>query len=100
MCLSERHTEKLGLTLPRGHTVLGGPPDGANFSQEAWTYRSTYQVVQNGDQTRIEVTREYVADCKRKTASREGRTTRDDLRRVIWKDLRAQVTISGKARAR
>lgn len=64
VCRSERHHEKLSLTLPAGHVIEGKLPEAANFSRGALAYRSSYQAQREGDRTTLQVTREYIASCQ------------------------------------
>ncbi len=92
-CHSERHAEKLSLTLPRGHTVEGKLPAAVNFSRGALTYRSHYAAVRDGAQTRLEVSRELVARCPGRVLSNEDRLHLIELRDVLARDFRAQVVV-------
>lgn len=92
-CHSERHREKLSLTLPRGHSIEGKFPAAVNFSRGALMYRSHYAVVRDGAQTRVEVSRELVARCAARVLSNEDRLHLDELRDVLARDFRAQVVV-------
>lgn len=90
---SERHHEKMSLALPAGHVIEGGLPEGANFSQGALTYRSSYQVQREGDRTTLKVTREYIANCATRKLSRGDWKDLEALKVVVARDLRAQVGV-------
>ena len=90
---SERHHEKMSLALPAGHVIEGGLPEGANFSQGALTYRSSYQVQREGDRTTLKVTREYIANCASRKLSRGDWKDLEALKVVVARDLRAQVGV-------
>ncbi len=92
-CHSERHTEKLSLTLPKGRTIDGLLPEGRNISQGVLTYRSRYEAVRDGQQMRLEITRELIARCTQRLLSINDRAHRDELREVLMKDFRAQVVV-------
>jgi hypothetical protein len=93
VCRSERHHEKMSLALPAGHVIEGGLPEGANFSQGALTYRSSYQVQREGDRTTLKVTREYIANCATRKLSRGDWKDLEALKVVVARDLRAQVGV-------
>jgi hypothetical protein len=93
VCRSERHYEKMSLTLPAGHLIEGSLPEAANFSQGALTYRSSYQVQREGDRTTLKVTREYIANCASRKLSRGDWKDLEALKVVVARDLRAQVGV-------
>jgi hypothetical protein len=93
VCRSERHHEKMSLALPAGHVIGGGLPEGANFSQGALTYLSSYQVQREGDRTTLKVTREYIANCATRKLSRGDWKDLEALKVVVARDLRAQVGV-------
>jgi hypothetical protein len=83
----------MSLALPAGHVIEGGLPEGANFSQGALTYRSSYQVQREGDRTTLKVTREYIANCATRNLSRGDWKDLEALKVVVARDLRAQVGV-------
>ena len=92
-CRSERHHEKLSLTLPAGHVIDGSLPEAVNFSQGALTYRSSYQARREGGRTTLTVTREYIANCATRKLSRGDWKDLEALKVVVARDLRAQVGV-------